>query len=286
MLLWSLMVGLMRLTTEAFGAQLGPALMYAAGAAMLFAMHRPTPLGQVPRPFLLGCGALFVLYEALLALAVGLSAGGAQTIQVSMLNYLWPTLTTVVWAIASGPGRPRKLLRAAPGALLAAAGMVLAVGGDAIMEGGLLAGADLADPLPYALALSAAAIWAAYSNLASRFAGESNATAYFFAGVAALLLALYAAAGAPEPPRPPDLQGAAALLACSASMSAGYALWNRAAALGDMGRISVVSYFAPVLSSAMSSLLLHALPGPAFWAGVALVAAGSVLGWLLVGRRQ
>ncbi|MGN0037507.1 MAG: hypothetical protein ACI36Y_00005 [Coriobacteriales bacterium] len=31
-LLWSLMVGLMRLTTEALGAQLGPVLVYAAGA--------------------------------------------------------------------------------------------------------------------------------------------------------------------------------------------------------------------------------------------------------------
>ncbi|MGN0039218.1 MAG: aromatic amino acid DMT transporter YddG [Coriobacteriales bacterium] len=285
-LLWSLMVGLMRLTTEAFGAQLGPALVYAVGAAMLFAVHRPTPLGQLPRSFLLGCGALFVLYEVFLSLAVGLSAGGTQTIQVSMLNYLWPTLTMLVWALMSGPGRVTHLLKALPGALLAAAGMVLTVGGDSIPAGVPLLGGVGADPLPYALALGAAVIWAVYSNLASRSAGSSNATAYFFLGVAELLFAIYFAAGAPAPPRPLGLSGILPLLLCAASMAAGYALWNRAAAMGDMGRISVVSYFAPVLSSAMSSLLLQTLPCPAFWAGVALVAAGSVLGWLLVGRKQ
>lgn len=69
-------------------------------------------------------------------------------------------------------------------------------------------------------------------------------------------------------------------------MSAGYALWNRAAVTGDVGKLSIVSYCAPVLSSAMSALLLRTLPGPVFWLGVALVAAGSILGWLLVARRH
>lgn len=113
-----------------------------------------------------------------------------------------------------------------------------------------------------------------------------NATAYFFLAVSVVLLVLYLVTGAPAPPKPVSLGGIAAVLSCAASMAAGYALWNRAAATGDVGRLSIVSYCAPVLSSAMSALLLHTLPGPVFWLGVALVAAGSILGWLLVARRR
>lgn len=285
-LLWSLMVGLMRLTTESFGPQLGAALVYALGTCMLFVVHKPTPLRQVPAAFLFGCGALFVSYEAMIALAIGLSGGGTNTIQVSMLNYLWPTLTTVVWALMSGAGWLGRLGKALPGAALAVVGMILTLGGEQLVAGTDLFGELTANPLPYAMALVGAFLWALFSNVASRVAQGCNATAYFFLAVSVVLAVLYLAAGAPAPPKPVSLGGIAAVLSCAVSMSAGYALWNRAAVTGDVGKLSIVSYCAPVLSSAMSALLLRTLPGPVFWLGVALVAAGSILGWLLVARRH
>ena len=125
---WSLMVGLLRTTTNIFGAELGAALLYSVGAAFLFIVNRPTNLRAIPVRYFIVGGTLFVAYETIFALAIGFAATEGQTIEVSMLNYLWPTCTVLFWAIAhkrrhgSSTG---SLAWIAPGTIVATLGVVL-----------------------------------------------------------------------------------------------------------------------------------------------------------------
>ena len=90
---WSLMVGFLRLTTVNYGSELGIALIYTLGAVFLFLLDKPTPFKKIPRRYLLIGGVLFATYEPFMAFAVGLAQDSFQAIEVSILNYLWPTLT-------------------------------------------------------------------------------------------------------------------------------------------------------------------------------------------------
>lgn len=281
--LWSLMTGLLRIAMEGFGELLGAPLIYTLGAGVLFAVYRPTPLREVPWRYLVVGGLLFVAYEACMVLAIGLAVTGEQTVEVSILNYLWPALMVLLWvALRRGPV-VRNLLRVLPGVVVAVGGIVLAVGGRRLAQTGTPFAGVLSNPLPYGLALSASVIWAVYSTATPAMAGPCNAVAYFFAGVACVLWALFALAGFPMPNAVPGAGAWFALGASALVVAAGYALWNRAIQGGDMRALSATSYCAPVFSSVASSIILQVVPGPLFWVGAALVVAGSLACWHAMG---
>lgn len=280
---WSLMVGLLRTTTNIFGAELGAALLYSMGAVFLFIVNRPTNLRAIPVRYFIVGGTLFVAYETIFALAIGFAATEGQTIEVSMLNYLWPTCTVLFWAIAhkrrhgSSTG---SLAWIAPGTVVATLGVVLAVGGEEILRSGTLFAALFTNPLPYALAFIAAILWGLYNTAAPALSEGANATAFFFVGIAVTLWVVYFAQGAPAPPTAIEPVDALPLLATAVAVATGYALWGYGVTRGDMQKLSVASYAAPILSSISSSVILATTPGPVFWVGAALVAAGSIASWL------
>jgi drug/metabolite transporter (DMT)-like permease len=94
--LWSAMVGLIRTVTDSFGATLGVALIYTLAAVGLWVTRRPRRLGSFPLGYLLIGGGLFVVYEVAVGLSLGLASNASQTIQVSIVNYSWPTLAMLL----------------------------------------------------------------------------------------------------------------------------------------------------------------------------------------------
>lgn len=305
LLVWSLMMALLRLTSEAFGTELGMALVYTLACALQFAANRPTPLSRVPRAYLLAGGVLFASYEVLLAFAVGLADTSLQVVEVSLLNYLWPTFMALMAACMRKAGRLRAVALVVPGAAVATVGIVCAVGGKELFGAGVLFAGVLDNPLPYGMAFVAALLWAAYSTFAARLSGGADATAYFFVVISTVLWVVFLLAGAPvggalgdalaagsagvgtqaggaasaSVAGALDFSGLAALACAAVVVAAGYALWSFGASRGNMGFLSAASYFAPVLSSIASSVLLGVALEPVFWLGAALVVAGSLLSW-------
>lgn len=277
-LCWSLMIGLLRATMNAFGSQLGGALVYTLGAALLFLINRPTSIRRISKKFLLVSGLFFVSYEVLLALAVGLAANPTQTLDVSMLNYLWPTFTVLLWALFNGKRRGTAFFRVLPGAIVATIGVGLAVGGQDPLTRGSAFAEFFVNPLPYILAGIAALLWGLYNTVTPKVSDGGNAIGYYFATVAIALWTIFAASGAPLPAafEPTDL---IPLAATAATVAAGYALWGHAIVHGDMRVLSISSYATPVLSTIATTIILAASPGPVFWIGAALVAVGSLASW-------
>ena len=128
--LWGFMAGLVRLVADAFGATLGSALIYTVGGMMLMIVRRPAPIRKAPRKYLIIGGAMFIAYEASISLSIGLASTAAQSVEVSLVNYLWPTLLVLMTAAVSH--KRGAVWKALPGAIVATIGVAMAVGGESL----------------------------------------------------------------------------------------------------------------------------------------------------------
>ena len=273
---WALMAGLLRLVSVGFGATLGAALIYTVASVALL-VARPPKIRTIPRRYLIVGGLLFVSYESIFALAVSMTTSSMQAVEVSLVNYLWPTLTVLFCAVASG--KVGALRRVLPGAVIATIGVVVAVGGNAGFEPAQLAAHLGENPLPYLLALIGAIIWALYSTVTPSMSQGADATSLFFPGVALTLWIVFVVSGPYLPAALPPASSIGALAGAALCVASGYTLWGQGLIKGDVRKMAAFSYAAPILSTAASSLLLSVALAPIFWAGTACVFLGSLLNW-------
>ncbi|NEG89485.1 drug/metabolite transporter permease [Bifidobacterium aerophilum] len=301
-LLWSMMTGLVRVVADSFGATLGSTLIYTTGVILLMIFHRPAPLREYPRKYLLFGGLLFVFYESSISLSVGLASTAASSVEVSLVNYLWPTMMVLLTAAVfptvrrrggttaddggAHPSRLRSVLRVLPGAIVATAGVVLAVGGNSGLDWGLAAQHIASNPLPYLLAFCGASAWSVYAVFTPAMADGKDGTSVFFPFVAAALWVIHFTSGEGWPTTPPSIWGYLAVLGAAASIAGGYACWGHGILHGSMRTLAMASYAAPVLSTAASAVLLGLALSLPFWCGALLVAAGSILNWWISSRRK
>lgn len=101
-LLWSFMAGTVRIVSENFGATLGSALIYTVGGILLLMFRRPAPIREFPKKYLIIGGLLFVFYESSISLSLGLASTDASSVEVSLVNYLWPTMMVLLSAVIPG----------------------------------------------------------------------------------------------------------------------------------------------------------------------------------------
>lgn len=272
--LWGFMAGLVRLVSESFGATLGSALIYTVGGVMLFIVRRPKPIREAPCKYLIAGGLMFIAYEASISLSIGLATTNAQSVEVSLVNYLWPTLLVLMTAAVSH--KRGAVAKAIPGAVIATIGVAMAVGGESLdMQEAVHNIAS--NPLPYVLAFVGAFIWAIYATFTPSLSGGYDGTTIFFCCVAVVLWTIHFVSGDGLPDTAPGIGGYAALIACAASISGGYACWGYGMLHGSMETLAIGSYATPLFSTASSTLLLGVALGMPFWIGVVLVVAGSLI---------
>lgn len=273
--LWSAIVGLIRGVSEHLGATGGAAAIYTVASLILLVSVGFPRLASFPRRYLLWGSVLFVAYELCLSLSIGYAHTGRQAIEVGMVNYLWPTFTLVAAILFGGQ---RATLLVVPGFILSMLGICWVLGGDQGLDpAGMLA--NLQDnPLSYGLAFIGALIWAAYCTVTTRIAQGKNGVTPFFMLVA-LALWVKVLLGGHAAELSFSVPALVYLVLAAAAMGLGYAAWNVGILHGNVTVLAGASYFIPVLSSALSALLLRAPLPSSFWVGAALVCAGSVLCW-------
>lgn len=276
--LWGFMAGLVRLVSESFGATLGSALIYTVGGILLLVVRKPTPIRRAPRKYLIICGIMFVAYEASISLSIGLASTAAQSVEVSLVNYLWPTLLVLMTAAVSH--KRGAVWKALPGAIVATIGVAMAVGGEGLNVHEALRNIS-SNPLPYALAFAGAFIWAIYATVTPKMSDGYDGTTIFFCCVAVVLWLIHFTSGEGLPATAPGIGGYVALAACAASIAGGYACWGYGMLHGSMETLAIGSYATPLFSTASSTVLLGVALGASFWIGVALVVGGTLVNvWL------
>ncbi|WP_055427311.1 aromatic amino acid DMT transporter YddG [Bifidobacterium aesculapii] len=278
--LWSLMTALVRIVAESFGATLGSALIYTCGVVLLFVFHRPAPLRLCPRRYLIVGGVLFVFYESSISLSIGLASTAEQSVEVSLVNYLWPTLMVLLAAALGRPRRKGAVWRALPGAGVATVGVALAVGGNSGLRLEAALGHVASNPLPYLLAFLGAFAWSVYAVITPSISHGYDGTSVFFPGVAVMLWIIHFISGEGWPQTMPGPLDWLAIVACTTVIGGGYACWGYGILHGSLRTLAVASYATPVLSVAASALILGLSLSLPFWCGALLVVAGSILNWL------
>jgi drug/metabolite transporter (DMT)-like permease len=223
------------------------------------------------RRYVLGCGALFVIYITALFVALALPEQDAQVPEIGLVNYLWPMLT-VLFSI------PLLRLKAKPfvipGALIGTAGIFLAVSqGHAGFWAGLRQNV-LAGPAPYLTGLVAAVSWGLYSSLSRRWGGGATAGA-----VPLFMLATGVVLGAGRLVFGEvsvwswRVVGELAVLTVAPNLA--YIFWDAAMRRGNIVFVASCSYFTPLLSTLVSCFYLGVAPTAQLWAGCALIILGA-----------
>jgi drug/metabolite transporter (DMT)-like permease len=285
--LWSGTVALARSLTEQLGAGTATAAVYLTGAG-LFAVHgiirgRPAfVLKGVPRPYLLVCGTLFVFYMFALFRAVSMAADRIQTLEIGMLNYLWPVLTILLSVVIL---RHRGSLLLLPAVALAVGGEFLVLTHDLSFSWTAALAHVSVNPAAYGLAAGAGISWALYSALSRRWAapGSRGAVPIFvlITGVLMLLLSVTSPEAGTW-----NLRAVAEVIFLGAATVLAYSCWDLAMRRGDILLVAAASYFTPLLSTLVSCLYLGIVPGAKLWLGCAVLVAGSLLSWRAVAERR
>jgi drug/metabolite transporter (DMT)-like permease len=278
--LWSATFALARSLSEQVGSLTAGAAVYLFGGALCLLRLWRSPgsvrqLRAVSRRYLWGCGILFVLYTALVYLAVGLAKGRQQLLEIALVNYLWPA-ATVLLSIPLLQQRPHWLLL--PGTALTLAGVFLSMTQGAQVSWRSFREILETNPIAYLLVLTAAIAWALYSILARRWSGPDGGGAVdlFLPVTGIVLLAMRFVL--PDPGSW-NLWAVLETGVLGAITTLAYALWDGAMRRGDLLLVASCSYFTPLLSTLVSCAYLRVRPSSELWVGCALIVAGSWIAW-------
>ena len=275
LVMWSSSIALMRSVTEAFGVDAGTALIYTIAAAALYLREGRLEWRGLPVVYAWGSGIFFVLYGVLFSQAVGLAINHRQTLEVGMINYLWPCLIIVLslWI-----NKKKLSWLVWPGVVISSAGIFwcLAAGSEVTLAG--FWSNILTTPIPYVFSLTAAFSWGLYCNLSTRYGQGHNAVPLFFMVVAVILWVNFLFRG--EFLHFPGLWPLCELALMGVIHGVSYSLWETGLHKGNMVLMAVLSYFTPAASMLFICIWLKTLPPTDFWPGVGWVIAGSRLWWL------
>lgn len=278
-LLWSSMIGMIRLVTESLGAIGGAAMIYSCCAVLLSVTVGWPKFENLNRTYFLTGAVMFAAYEVCFALAIGLADTPRQAIEVGIVNYLWPSLTVVFAIVFTGQKASRLIV---PGIVSSIVGIAVVLGGDAGLDIAVTVDNVRSNPGSYALAFAGAVIWAGYCTVTKLYAGGNNGITPFFVLTAASFWCLYLLSE--REPMHFSFSTIVATLVAACAIGFGYALWNVGILRGNLTFLAAASYFTPVLSSAFSSLMLATALGFTFWVGTAVVCLGAILCWLATRR--
>jgi drug/metabolite transporter (DMT)-like permease len=279
-LLWSSVVALARRVSEQMGPFATGASVYLMASLFLASIHLARGRSfrtflQLPPRYVFGAGFFFVAYTIPIYVALGLASSRSQTMEIGLLNYLWPAFTILFSLPILGN---RAKLELIPGTLLALLGVVWVLTGGALTSWDSLYSHLLDNPLAYSLAFFAAVSWGLYSNVARLWGGDSAE-----GGVPLFTLASGAAFALIAVLRPESGTlhlGALPEVVVLASFTAlGYLFWDIAMRKGEALLVAACSYLTPFFSTVVSTLYLGVRPGLSLWLGCALIIIGSVWSW-------
>ncbi len=273
---WGMSVGLARSVCEDVGVARGFTLVYIASVAyLLWVVGRPRLSAYSLKYLVFGIGAACTC-SLCFGLSLNLSEGGTQTMQVGMVNYLWPSLTVLAAVLFNGEKARWWLV---PGLLVSLLGVVVVLGGDEGLDVHDFAANAGRNPWSYGVALLGALAWAAYSAMTRAWARGQNPVVIIFTFDILLYGLLWALGIGGEPPESVPLRGWFSVLAFAFVTGSGYAAWNYGVIRGSITLLAIASYFTPVLSCLFASFWIGADLSLTFWKGVALVVLGSLTCW-------
>ncbi|MFW1859983.1 aromatic amino acid DMT transporter YddG [Acinetobacter defluvii] len=276
-LLWSSLVGLLKKLSSLLGADYAVTLMYSLSTIILLIIFKIPNLKNIPKKYLIGASLLFLVYELCFSYAIALAQSPQQAIEISLVNYLWPSLTIVILIIFK---ELKFSFFVVFGLMVSMSGIIWIQTGNNQFSLSTLISHFISNPISYILALMGAILWAVYCVITRKYSqGHNPITLYFIMITVVLwgkLLMTHSFSTLPTV----QLQVLPYLLAVSCATALGYAAWNIGIIKGNITFLVTLSYFSPIFSTLFSMLILQTTLSLEFWHGVCLVTLGSLICWI------
>lgn len=276
---WSSIVGLLKKISFSIGADLAVLFMYSLSTVLLLVLFRIPNLKRIPRPYLYSATLLFVVYEVCFAYAIALAQTAQQAIEISLVNYLWPSLTIAFLILFK---ELKFNVMVILGLLVSLSGVIYIQSGNAVLSWTNTLENINSNPLSYALALIGAVLWAIYCVITKKYSGGHNPIALFFLMTSVVLWLKMMVLHPEQLQHLPQINVETALYMVLVSIMTGlgYAAWNIGINQGNIMLLVTLSYFSPIFSSLLSMWILQTPLSKVFWTGACMVTLGSFICWL------
>ena len=280
---WSAIVGLLKKISFSIGADLAVTCMYSFSAVILLLIFRIPNLKLIPKPYLIFATLLFVVYELCFSYAIALAQSAQQAIEISLVNYLWPSMTIIALILF-------KEVKFNPFVII---GLAVSLGGIVLIQTGnghfswtTIFSNIQQNPVSYLLAFAGALLWSLYCVITRKYSQGHNPIALFFLVITIVLWAkMLLLHGIPEfPSIEPDIL--IYMLLLSVVTALGYAAWKIGIIQGNIAILVALSYFSPIFSTLISMTILQTSLPIEFWHGVLLVTGGSLICWVSTNWQQ
>jgi len=274
--MWASMVGLLKQVSQSLGPDISITLVYSLSAILVLIIFRFPDFKRIPKKYLLLSTILFVIYELCFSFAIAYSETAQQAIEVSIINYLWPSLTILAFVCFK---ELKFNILIVMGLLLSISGIILIQAGNGDFSLNRVMQNFDRNPLSYILAFIGAVIWAFYCVVTKKMSRGYNPISIFFIAVA---LTLWVKFLGTHPLEIPEIHISTifSLFIAACAVGLGYAAWNIGIIHGNITVIVVASYFTPVISSLIAMWILKAELSENFWQGTLLVTLGSLICWV------
>lgn len=276
---WSTIIGLLKKVSSSIGADLAVLFMYSLSAVLLFALFRIPNLKQIPRKYLFGATALFVVYEICFSYAIALAQNAQQAIEISLVNYLWPSMTILMLILFKELKFNKWVIL---GLGISLAGVFYIQTGNGAIDLATVISHMQSNPLSYGLAFVGASLWSLYCVMTKKYSQGHNPISLFFIATS-LVLWLKMLVLHPEQfvhIVQIDATTLMYMLMVSTVTGLGYAAWNIGINRGNITMLVTLSYFSPIFSSIMSMWILQTPLSKTFWLGAIMVTLGSFVCWI------
>ncbi len=276
---WSSIVGLLKKVSANIGADLAVLFMYSLSAVLLFALFRIPNLKIIPRKYLFGATALFVVYEICPSYAIALAQNAQQAIEISLVNYLWPSMTILMLILFKELNFNKWVIL---GLGISLAGVFYIQTGNGTIDLAAVISHMQSNPLSYGLAFVGASLWSLYCVMTKKYSQGHNPISLFFIATS-LVLWLKMLVLHPEQfvhIVQIDATTLMYMLMVSTVTGLGYAAWNIGINRGNITMLVTLSYFSPIFSSIMSMWILQTPLSKTFWLGAIMVTLGSFVCWI------
>lgn len=274
---WSSIVGLLKKISFSIAPDLAVTLMYTLSTCILLVLFRIPDFKLISKKYLIFSTILFVIYELCFSYAIALAQTAQQAIEVSLVNYLWPSLTVVMLILF-------KEIKFNPfvlfGLAISLSGIIVIQMGNGDLSWSNIMSNIHANPTSYILAFVGASLWSLYCVITKKYSNGHNPISFFFVAITLVLWGKYAWSNGISHIPSMDLSTLGYLLTVSVVVALGYAAWNIGIIQGNITILVTLSYFSPIISTVFSMLILQTHLSSTFWMGVLLVTLGSFVCWI------
>lgn len=280
---WSSIVGLLKKISASIGADLAVTCMYTGSTIILLLIFGMPNLKKIPRGYFIAATLLFLVYELCFSYAIALAENAQQALEVSLVNYLWPSMTVAMLILFKQLAFNRWVI---VGLIVSFSGVIYIQTGNGRLDWHQIFANIESNPVSYLLAFFGAALWAVYCAITKKYSQGHNPIAFFFLAVTVVLWLKTAFLHPIHSIPNVEFSTLGYMLAVSIVTALGYAAWNIGINHGNISMLVTLSYFSPIFSSLISMWILNIQLSQTFWHGAILVTAGSFICWLSTNWQQ